>query len=283
MILQMWLKHCFWSDRGRNQDEDDMGQLILTEIEQGVAVVTLNNPPLNLVTLSTSRLLFETMTALANNPEVRVVVLTGSGNKAFCVGSDLNEFPEMMAAGAVVPKKLKMENDAFSAIRDCPKPTIAALNGLAYGGGLEMALCCDLLIAEAGGRIALPEIRLGVFPGSGGTVRMTRRIGESRAKMMMFTGDPVAVEEAQQWGLINQVVAKGEALTHAVALARRLADQPNIALQLCKASANMSFDMDEKSAVYASLPLSEKAFTSQDCKEGVRAFFAKEAPRFSHS
>jgi enoyl-CoA hydratase/carnithine racemase len=190
---------------------------------------------------------------------------------------------EMMAAGAVVPKKLKMENDAFSAIREFTKPTIAALNGLAYGGGLEMALCCDMLVAEQGGRIALPEIKLGVFPGSGGTVRMTRRIGESRAKKMMFTGEPVTVEEAHQWGLINDIVPKGHALEHAKALARTIAEQPNIALQLCKASANMSFDMDEKSAVYASLPMSEKAFTSQDCKEGVRAFFAKEKPRFSHS
>lgn len=260
-----------------------MSQFILTGIDKGVAVVTLNNPPLNLVTLTTSRLLFETMQQLSADPAVRVVVLTGSGDKAFCVGSDLNEFPEMMAAGAVVPKKLKMENDAFAAIRTCPKPTIAALNGLAYGGGLEMALCCDMLIAEEGGRIALPEIKLGVFPGSGGTVRMTRRIGESRAKKMMFTGDPVSVEEAHQWGLINDIVPKGHALAQALVLAHRLAEQPNIALQLCKASANMSFDMDEASAVYASLPLSEKAFTSNDCKEGVRAFFAKEKPQFSHS
>jgi enoyl-CoA hydratase/carnithine racemase len=262
---------------------ETVSTLLLTQIDDGVAVVTLNNPPLNLVTLNLSRLLYETVQALAANPAVRVMVLTGSGNKAFCVGSDLKEFPEMMAAGAVVPKKLKMENDAFSAIRDFTKPTIAALNGLAYGGGLEMALCCDMLVAEQGGRIALPEIKLGVFPGSGGTVRMTRRIGESRAKKMMFTGEPVTVEDAHQWGLINDIVPKGHALEHAKALARTIAEQPNIALQLCKASANMSFDMDEKSAVYASLPLSEKAFTSQDCKEGVRAFFAKEKPRFSHS
>jgi len=260
-----------------------MGNLLLTQIENGVAVVTLNNPPLNLVTLSLSRMLYERIQRLATNPYVRVLVLTGSGHKAFCVGSDLNEFPEMMAAGAVVPKKLKMENDAFGAIREFPKPTIAALNGLAYGGVLEMALCCDMLIAEQGGKIALPEIKLGVFPGSGGTVRMTRRIGESRAKKMMLTGEPVTVEEAHQWGLINEIVMKGQALEQAVALAHTIAEQPNIALQLCKASANMSFDMDEKSAVYASLPLSEKAFTSHDCKEGVRAFFAKEKPRFSHS
>ncbi len=260
-----------------------MAASILSEIKDGVAIVTLSNPPLNLVTLKTSRDLYDVFVGLSSNPDVRVVILTGSGDKAFCVGSDINEFPEMMDAGAVVPKKLKLENDAFAAIRACSKPTIAALNGLAYGGGLEMAICCDLLIAETGGKIALPEIKLGVFPGSGGTVRMLRRIGESRAKMMMFTGEPVAVETAHQWGLINEVVPKGTALTRATALARQLADLPNIALQCCKASANMSFDMEERAAVYASLELSDKVFSSADCKEGVRAFFAKEKPRFTHA
>jgi len=259
-----------------------MTQALLCEIKNGVAIVTLNNPPLNLVTLQTSRDVHELFTRLSQDDQVRVVVLTGSGNKAFCVGSDISEFPDMMDAGSVVPKKLKLENDAFAAIRSCSKPVIAALNGLAYGGGLEMAVCCDLLIAEAGEKIALPEVKLGVFPGSGGTVRVLRRIGESRAKMMMFTGEPVTVEVACDWGLINEVVPKGQALARATALAEKLADLPNLALQCCKASANMSFDMDEHAAVYASLELSDRVFSSDDCKEGVRAFFAKEKPKFSH-
>ena len=259
-----------------------MTAALLSEIKDGIALVTLNNPPLNLVTLQTSRELHDLFVQLSSDPAVRVVILTGSGNRAFCVGSDISEFPQMMDAGSVVPKKLKLENDAFAAIRSCAKPTIAALNGLAYGGGLEMAVCCDLLIAEAGEKIALPEVKLGVFPGSGGTVRVLRRIGESRAKMMMFTGEPVTVEDACQWGLINEVVPKGQALQRAQALARQLADLPNVSLQCCKASANMSFDMDEHAAVYASLELSDRVFSSQDCKEGVRAFFAKEKPRFTH-
>ena len=259
-----------------------MTAALLCDINDGIAIVTLNNPPLNLVTLQTSRDLHDLFVSLSGNNDVRVVILTGSGSKAFCVGSDISEFPDMMDAGAVVPKKLKLENDAFAAIRSCSKPTIAALNGLAYGGGLEMAVCCDLLIAEAGEKVALPEVKLGVFPGSGGTVRVLRRIGESRAKMMMFTGDPIAVEVACDWGLVNEVVPKGGALARAKELAQKLADLPNIALQCCKASANMSFDMDEHAAVYASLDLSDRVFSSDDCKEGVRAFFAKEKPKFTH-
>jgi enoyl-CoA hydratase len=251
-------------------------------IDNGIALVTLVNPPLNLVTLTTSRDLKDLFLKLSADNAVRVVILTGSGTKAFCAGSDIHEFPEMMAAGSVVPKKLKLENDAFSAIRHCSKPTIAALNGLAFGGGLEMAVCCDLLIAEAGDSIALPEVKLGVFPGSGGPVRVLRRIGESRAKWMMLTGEPVSVETACDWGLINEVVPKGSALKRAKELAGKLADLPNLALQCCKASANMSFDMDEQAAVDASLQLSDRVFSSQDCKEGVRAFFAKQKPQFKH-
>lgn len=255
---------------------------VLCSIEDGVAIVTLSNPPLNLVTLQLTRQLNELVTRLAADPSVRVMVLTGSGSKAFCAGSDIKEFPDMMAAGAVVPKKLALENEAYSRVDDFPKPTIAALNGLAFGGGLELAVCCDLIVAEAGNQVALPEIKLGVFPGSGGTIRVTRRIGEARAKEMMFFGEPVPVETALAWGMINRVVPKGEALKTAKEMACRLAAQPNIALQMCKQSVDMAFDTAEEAGVRASLALSDKVFASEDCSEGVRAFFAKEPPRFKH-
>ena len=248
---------------------------VLCSIEDGVALVTLNNPPLNLVTLALTRQLNELVTKLAADPSVRVMVLTGSGSKAFCAGSDIKEFPDMMAAGAVVPKKLALENEAYSRVDDFPKPTVAALNGLAFGGGLELAVCCDLVVAEAGNQVALPEIKLGVFPGSGGTIRVTRRIGEARAKEMMFFGEPVPVETAHAWGLINRVVPKGEALKTALDMARRLAAQPNVALQMCKQSVDLAFDTAEEDAVRASLALSDKVFASEYCSEGVRAFFAK--------
>src|SRR3954466_13184409 len=265
---------------------------VLCAIEDGVAVVTLNNPPLNLVTLEMTRRLNEAVKRLADDPAVRVLVLTGAGGKAFCAGSDIKEFPEMMAAGAVVPKKLALENEAWSRVDDFPKPTIAAVSGLAFGGGLELAVCRDLLVAQGGGggltvaeegaRVALPEIKLGVFPGSGGTIRVTRRIGEGRAKEMMFFGEPIPAETALAWGLVNRIVPKGEALAAATEMARRLAEQPNLALQACKRAVDMSFDLPEDTIVEASLALSDRVFTTADCAEGVRAFFAKEKPRFTH-
>jgi enoyl-CoA hydratase len=257
-------------------------QPVLCTLEDGVAVVTLNNLPLNLVTLEMTRELNALVARLAEDENVRVMVLTGSGMKAFCAGSDIKEFPQMMAAGAVVPKKLALENEAWSRVDDFPKPTIAALNGLAFGGGLELAVCCDLIVAEAGGRVALPEIKLGVFPGSGGTIRVTRRIGEGRAKEMMFFGEPLPVETALAWGLINRVAPKGEALKVALQMARTLASQPGTALEACKQSVDAAFDVNEDAAVEASLRLSARVFASEDCAEGVRAFFAKEPPRFKH-
>ena len=255
-------------------------QSVKSTHEDGVALVTLDNPPLNLVTLEMTRGLDALLSRLAADPAVRVMVLTGSGSRAFCAGSDIKEFLEV--ADAVVPKKLARENAAYSRVAEFPKPTIAALNGIAFGGGLELAVCCDLIVAEAGGSIALPEIKLGVFPGSGGTIRVTRRIGEGRAKQLMFFGEPVPVETALAWGLVNRVAPPGAAVETALTMARELAAGPNVALQLCKQSIAMAFDRPEREAVEATLALSDRAFRTADCAEGVRAFFAKQPPRFQH-
>lgn len=258
-------------------------QLIRCSIEDGVAVVTLDNPPLNVVTLELTRQLDGLVADLASDRQVRVMVLTGAGERAFCAGSDIAEFPDLMTPGAVVPGKLGPENETYSRVDLFLKPTIAALNGLAFGGGLELALCCDLIVAEAGRQFALPEIKLGIFPASGGTVRATRRVGEGRAKQMMFFGDSINAETALDWGLVDRVAEPGQALDMAMGLARTLAGGPVLALQKCKQLIDMSFDAPEAEVIRASLPLSDDVFTSADCAEGVRAFFAKETPRFDRS
>ena len=254
---------------------------ILCDVHDGVATVTLNNPPLNLVTIDLTRQLHKTLDILASDPQVRVMILTGTGDRAFCAGSDLTEFPSMMGPGLVVPNKLGPENEAYSKVDDFPKPTIAAVSGLAFGGGLELAVCCDLVVVEDETRLCLPEIKLGIFPGSGGTVRVTRRVGEGRAKEMMFFGEPIAAT-ALSWGLVNRVAPRGESLRVAREMAAVLAQRPNIALQLCKAAVDLSFDTTEDHAISQSLAMSDKAFSTSDCSEGIRAFFAKEPPRFSH-
>jgi enoyl-CoA hydratase len=256
------------------------GDLVRTELQDGVAVLTLDHPPLNLVTLELTRRLEAALGALARDPAVRALVVTGAGTRAFCAGSDIGEFPALMTPGTVVETKLARENATWTALAEFPRPTVAALNGLAFGGGLELAVCCDLIVAGADVRVALPEVKLGVFPGSGGTVRVTRRIGEGRAKEMMFLGEPIDAATAASWGLINKVVPPGQALAAAREIAGVLAAGPARALALCKAATDLAWDLPVAEAVRRTLALSDQAFASADCREGVRAFLAKERPRF---
>jgi len=258
----------------------DYADLILSTVTEGVAVLTLNNPPLNLVTLELTRQLSQELDRLAADSAIRVLVVTGAGERAFCAGSDVGEFAAVMED--VVPRKLAFENATYSKLDDFPKPTIAALNGLAYGGGLELAVCCDILIAGADVRLALPEVKLGVFPGSGGTVRVPRRVGEGRAKELMFTGDPIDAQTAAAWGLVNRVVPAGQALVSALELGRVLASRPSRALQLMKQAVDLALDTTEDDAITRTLALSGAVFKTEDCREGVRAFLAKEPPRFRH-
>jgi enoyl-CoA hydratase len=255
-------------------------ELVRVTVEAGVAVLTLDNPPLNLVTLELTRRLRAALERLEADPAARVLIVTGAGARAFCAGSDVSEFPSVQ--DDVVRRKLAPENEAYSRLDHFPKPTIAALNGLAYGGGLELAVCCDILVAGADVRFALPEVKLGVLPGSGGTVRVPRRIGEGRAKELMFTGDPIDAETARGWGLVNRVVPPGQALAAALELGRTLAERPNRALQLIKAAADLAQDTTEDDAIQRTLDLSEAVFRTEDAREGVRAFFAKEPPRWRH-
>ncbi|MHA7685752.1 enoyl-CoA hydratase/isomerase family protein [Cupriavidus sp. PET2-C1] len=248
----------------------------------GVATITLHNPPLNVVTLTLTRELDEALDAIENDDAVRVLIVTGSGRKAFCAGSDINEFQGLMAPGQVVPKKLARQNEVFNRLDAFPKPTIAAINGLAYGGGLEIAMCCDLLVASEDSRLALPEIKLGVFPSSGGTVRATRRIGEGRAKEMMLIGEPIDAATALSWGLINRLAPSGHAVDVAMELANSLVTRPRRAMALCKSIIDLSFELPMKEVMERSFVASDIAFSSAECAEGVRAFLAKEGPSFTN-
>lgn len=254
--------------------------LVQCEIQQGVATVTLNNPPVNVVTVGLTAALGDVLDALHRDTEVRAVVLTGAGGKAFCAGSDIHEFHDLMAPGQVVPRKLRRQNEVFFQLDRFARPTVAAVSGLAYGGGLEIAVCCDLIVADDRARFALPEIALGVFPSSGGPMRVTRRIGEGRAKEMMLLGEPIDAATALAWGLVNRVVPAGGALTAARSIAARLAQRAPQAMALCKQAIGLGFDYSLDDAMAKSFELSDRAFSSAECREGVRAFFAKETPRF---
>lgn len=250
-------------------------------IRDGYAVIVLNNPPMNVVSAPLTRQLYATLKALEGNDSVRALVLTGAGDRAFCAGSDIAELTEMTESGAALEKKLIFQNKVFEQLRSFPKPTIAALNGYTYGGGLEIAACCDLIVAETQVKLCLPEIKLGVFPSSGGTYRVARKIGEARAKEMIFLGEPITAMQAHAWGLVNRVVDQGMALAEARVMAQKLGRGPALALQAAKAVIQLAFDRSDAEAVSESLKASDRVFSSKDAKEGIEAFLAKRPADFS--
>ncbi|RYY94763.1 MAG: enoyl-CoA hydratase/isomerase family protein, partial [Comamonadaceae bacterium] len=166
------------------------------------------------------------------------------------------------------------------ALAHFPKPTVAAIEGAAVGGGLELAVCCDLLVAARTAKLALPEIRLGVFPGSGGTVRVTRRVGAARARRMMLLGDAIDAATAHAWGLVDELCDEGTAALEAGKLAARLAAGPALAQQGCKAALDAAMDMDEAGALAVATEWAVRLGFSGDLAEGLRAFDAKRKPAF---
>lgn len=258
---------------------DDATLVSYQRLDGGIAVVTLDNPPLNLNTLGTISRLLEVCDAIADDQDVRVVVVTGAGDKAFCAGSDIREFADVRHD--VVPRKLRRENEAFTAIERLPQPVIAALNGVTLGGGGEIALACDIRIIDERARIGFPEVNLGVFPGSGGVFRLPRVVGLPRAYELMYTGEAIDAAEALRIGLVNRVAAAGHALEDALALARVLAAKPALSLSLVRAAARESLYQDVDTATQRTLEDSHRVFAGPDIAEGVDAFFTKRSPRFS--
>ena len=246
--------------------------------DRGVGVLTLDNPPLNLTTLTTLDKLQAACRDIAADERVRVLVVTGTG-KAFCAGSDVKEFPDVRAD--VVARKLARENAAFAAIERLPVPVIAALNGFALGGGAEIALACDIRIMDETARIGFPEVKLGIFPGSGGIFRLPRLVGSAKAYELLYTGDLIDAREALRIGLVNRLAPAGDALTAALALAETLAARPALALSLIRAGVRDSLAQTTEEAVGRTLADSHKVFTGPDLEEGVAAFFAKRAPVFT--
>ena len=259
-----------------------MGELVKYEIENRVATVTIDNPPMNVLSSKVTQELDEIFTELAANPAVGAVVLTGNGSRAFMAGADIKEFPQKMNATKV--EKLERNasvHEVLNKIADLPKPTIASLNGLALGGGCELSLTCDIRIAEEHVKIGLPEIKLGLFPGGGGTQRLPRIVGPSKAKELMFVGDPITAQQALALGLVNQVVPSGEGLATAQALAGKIAQYSADALSFIKQAVNEGAEQDLETGLALERQLFADVFETDNVKEGVRAFLEKRSPVFN--
>jgi enoyl-CoA hydratase/carnithine racemase len=251
---------------------------VITLSRGAVARIELDNQPLNLVTGEMMERLDDVLGELARDREVRAVVVTGAGARAFCAGSDVKEFEAL--AGRVAQGKLLYEKYVYRKLAELPVPTIAAIEGDALGGGLELALCCDLRIASARARLGMPEVRLGVIPGSGGTQRLPAVVGPARAKELILVGELISAQRAEQIGLVNAVVDEGEALAAAIDMAQRIAQRGPVAVREAKRLIERAGDRDLDAGLAAELDASDRVFASDDMLEGARAFFAKRPPDF---
>jgi enoyl-CoA hydratase len=255
------------------------GPVLVERPGWGIAKLTLNNPPLNLITLEMTDRLIEALDELERDDVLRAIVVTGAGDNAFCAGSDIKEFADVR--DRVVEKKLARENEAFGRFESLSKPTVAAIEGLAYGGGCEISMTCDLRVVGEGAKFALPEVRLGVVPGSGGLFRLPELVGPARAMELMYLGEPIDAREAERLGLINEVVADGETLSRALDVARSISRQPKEAVAAIKRGVRESLQSSREDSVRLTLELSDHVFKTEDCAEGIRAFFEKRRPRFA--
>jgi enoyl-CoA hydratase len=248
---------------------------------EGVCTLVLNSPPLNLVSRGLTQQLADALEEIGADETIRIVVVRGAGSRAFCAGSDIKEFPALMESGRVVEDKLALENDAYTRLATLPQVTIAAIEGLALGGGGELALCCDYRMMSSSAHIGFPEIHLGTIPGSGGLSRLPRLVGTSRALALILDGNSIPADEALQIGLVDEVAPADQCLERCIARAKLWASRPSHAVRAIK-KALLASREDSMRDVTTSLEASRAIFATTDMREGVAAFLEKRSPRFVH-
>jgi enoyl-CoA hydratase/carnithine racemase len=248
--------------------------------DEGLLLLTLNRPEVaNALNTQMGRDLlafFEGINAVPGNH--RCVVVTGAGDRAFCAGGDLKE-RNGMTDEAWQDQHLLFER-MIRAFIGCPVPVIGAVNGAAYAGGCELALCCDFIYAAETARFALTEVTLGIMPGAGGTQNLPRAVGERRAKEIILTGRPFTAAEAHEWGMVNRLCAPGRVVEEALETGRRVAGNAPISVRQAKHAIHLGLQMDLASGMMLEIEAYNRTVPTEDRREGVLAFNEKRKPRF---
>lgn len=253
-------------------------ETILTAVEDSVGTITVNRPDarnaLNTQVLGDLR---QALAEFRHDRRVGVVVFTGAGDRAFAAGADIGELREKTAFDALA----SVMQGVYDEIEAYEKPTIAAVNGLALGGGCELAMACDIRIAAENARFGLPEVTLAIIPGAGGTQRLSRLVGKGKAMEMILTGQIIDAEEAYRIGLVTQVAGDDEDLIDKVRrTATTILDRGPLAVRLAKLAVQTGFETDQKTGLVIERLAQAVLFDTQDKREGTTAFLEKREPRF---
>lgn len=252
-------------------------QNLIIEISEKIATVTLNRPQaLNALNKELLGEISSFLDEAKDNSEIRVIVLTGSGEKSFVAGADIKEFSDFAGAQGEELARVGQEQ-VFNKLENFPKPIIAAVNGFALGGGLELAMSAHFRIASDNAKLGLPEVTLGLIPGYGGTQRLPKLVGKGRAAQMIFTAEMISAERAYEIGLVNEVVSQTELLDRAKAIASKITKNSSVAIAKAIQAINAS---DSKDGFDFEIKNFGELFDEADFKEGTAAFLEKRKPNF---
>lgn len=255
-----------------------MGEKVTLEVAEGIAVLTINNPPVNALSAQVLDELEEALNHLAGREDVRVLIVTGAGDRAFAAGADIRRIHELDAVSGV--DFARRGQEVFNKLEDLPIPSIAAVNGVALGGGCELALACDLRVAAENATFGQPEVNLGLMPGYGGSQRLPRVVGLGLAKEMIFTGEPVSAQEAYRIGLVNRVVPKGQAVEGAKELAQKIVKKAPLGVKFAKKAVDWGRETSSRQGMALEAQLFGQLCGTEDAKEGTGAFLEKRTPVF---
>ncbi len=251
---------------------------IVYSVEDNIAIIKINRPDkMNALNITTIREVKKAIRASEGDDNVRGIIITGEGQKAFIAGADIAEFSNFSAKQA--EEMSENGHDAFNAIENCEKPVIAAINGFALGGGCELAMSCHMRIASSNAKFGQPEVNLGLIPGYGGTQRLVRLIGRSKATELLLTGDMIGAEEAKSLGLVNHVVAPDELLAKAKEILQKTAKKSPLVIAQTLRLINQYYDKKDNGFAEEIMEFSH-CFDTDDFKEGVDAFLNKRSAQF---
>jgi enoyl-CoA hydratase len=250
--------------------------VLLERPAEGVVLLRINRPEArNALNIEVRKLLAKHLAEIGEDTTTRAVVLTGN-DKAFAAGADIKE----MADAGTIESLQRGVHKLWRTIAGCPKPVIAAVSGYALGGGCELAMTCDIIVAGESARFGQPEVKIGIIPGGGATQRLTRAVGKYKAMKAILVGDQISAKEAFEMGLASEVVPDPEVEGRAIDLARQIAALPPLAIQLAKEAVLAGMDAPMTSALALEVKSLQILFSSQDQKEGMRAFIEKRKPKF---
>lgn len=254
-------------------------QFVKLSVEERVAVLTIDHPPANALDAATLTELDSALDEVAANDDIKALIITGAGQFAFSAGADISVINSIK--GPAEAHTLVLTGQAiFSKIEKMPKPVIAAINAICLGGGNELAMACHMRIASDRARFGQPEINLGIIPGFGGTQRLPRLVGKSKALELLLTGDMIPAQEAHRIGLVNKVVPEGEVVRSARDLAKRVVAKGQVAVQLIMESVNDGLATSLDKGLLIEAASFARVMGTDDAKEGLGAFLQKRQPRF---